>query len=496
MSKPQVILRDRLYVPAEYVTQEMCDEFESQVPIGYDKGSKKEIFTTIQHFQVTQLTRDQTMYTFNRGDLAKIQRVFGPTLDIVDQRVSMPMLHDLKIVFPDGRWWKDYQPDAIDMLMQSESGILKAPARSGKSLMLTAAICAEREKTLVMAHQTDLLLQFLDTFEEYTNVAELRAKSGEKIVGIPETWEDFDQLDVAFCTKQTFDHPDNRKHLQDIQRMFGYVLVDEAHLANADLYSMYLNRMWAKKRQGCSATPGIKSMMGVVVENVLGPIIHDIPISAVGRPPIEVRFIHSGISAQRKSLDWIAMMNLLSDAESRNDLIATRMAEQSQAGHTIIGVTDRKRHCQILQKKLQKLGVNTVIFTGDTQNRKHRTKTLNSIRSRTATVMIAMRSMTTGLDVPRADYFHNLLPSANAVGKGEDSGEGGYEQQCSRVLTPFPGKEVAYIDDYIDSIDIAWGCKKVREKTYLKIGAKLVSAVDEEKKQGNLFMAAGNSTEF
>lgn len=495
MSKPQVLLRDRLYVPAEYVTQEMCDEFESQVQIGYDKGAKQPIFQAVQHYQITELSRDQTMFTFNRGDLAKIARVFSPTLDIVDQRVSMPMLHDLKIQFPDGRWWKEYQPDAIDALMRNESGILKAPARSGKSLMLTASICAEREKTIVMAHQTDLLLQFLDTFEEYTNIAELRRQSGSRIIGIPETWEDFDELDVVFCTKQTFDHPDNRKHLPEIQKLFGYALVDEAHLANAELYSQYVNRFWSIKRQGCSATPSIKSMMGVVVENVLGPLIHEIPIDAVGRPPIEVRYIHSGISAARKSLDWIRMLNLLSKAEGRNTLITERMGQQVQEGHTIIGVTDRKDHCKVLQQMLQRVGVNAVIFTGDTQNRKQRTQILNSIRSRSSPVMISMRSMTTGLDVPRADYFHNLLPSANAVQKGEDAGEGGYEQQCSRVLTQFPGKEVAYIDDYIDDIDIAWGCKKAREKTYLKIGARLVGAKDE-KKQLDLVIQSGNSTEF
>lgn len=497
MQKPQIILGDRLYVPAEYVTPEMIDAFESQVQIGYDKIAKTAIYTTLQHYQVTEITRGNTIYTFNRGNMALINSVFGPYFDIVDQRISLPMLHPLKLVFPEGRDWREYQPEAVEALLQKDYGILKAPARSGKTVMLTAAICAEREKTLVLAHQTDLLLQFLDTFEEYTNLLELQAKTGEKIVGLAEEWEDFDTLDVAFCTKQTFDNFKNRQQLPLVQKSFGQVYVDEVHYTSADLYSTYVNRFWAKRRQGCTATTKIKSMLDVQTEFIVGPEIHTIDISEVGRPPIKVRFRMTGISAQRKAYDYISMLTMLAGAEGRNLLMAETIAQQVQAGHTIIGVTDRKNHCKLLQQRLQGLGVNTVIFTGDTQNRKHRKDILNKVRSRTAPVMIAMRSMTTGLDIPRADVFHNLMPSANAVGKGLNQGEGGYEQQCSRVLTQFPGKEVAYIDDWIDNIDIAWGCKKVREKTYAKIGA--IMEIDEKSKpyQPSLFMnSGGSSTEF
>lgn len=500
MNRPKAYLRDRLYVPAEYCSENLLSYFESQVKVGYDPLGKQDIYETLRHYRYLDFGADQQWVAFNRGNLDKIYNLFQHEFEIEDQRIRIDMKHDLRIEFPEGYDFYKYQPDAIDALLMRDFGMLKAPARSGKTLMLTTAICAERQKTIVLAHQTDLLMQCISTFEKFTNLNKLRKQTGEKIIGIPQTWEEFEELDVVFCTKQTFDHPNNKKHLARIQQMFGYALVDEAHLASADLYSQYLNRFWAAKRQGCSATPARKDGLECVVEEIIGPIIHEIPIKSVNRVPVEVKFHFTGVTAKPKSFSYIRLLDFLTNLESRNEMIVKFMEEDVRNGHYIIAVTDRKEHIQTLSKMLESLKIPTVQFTGNLKSPKHREEVLNKMRSGEAKVMLSMRSMTTGLDIPRADYFYNLLPSSNAVRDGKNAGEGGYEQQCSRVLTNFPGKEKAIIRDFIDGIDICWGAKKQREKTYNKIGAVLNTDKEVEKKkeaeQLDLFMKPGSSTTF
>ncbi len=448
----------------------MLDAFQSQIPVGRDPETKEILHTTYYHYERIQLTRDKTVYAFNRGNMDLIRKVFAD-FEIDDQRITCPMRAPLKIQFRDGKTWREYQPAAVESMVDLDYGVLKAPPRAGKTVILSAAICMLREKTIVFAHQTDLLEQMLDTFESFTNLLELRKLRGERIVDFAREWSDFDDLDVVLCTKQTFDHINNKQHLAAIQKMFGQVLVDETHLVPAEIYSKTINRFWAARRQGCTATPKRKDGMDVILDFVMGPVIHEITPQQTKRVPMRVTTIGTGITYRQGS--WPRYLTDLSRMEPRNELICRWIKKDIDQGRTVIAVTDRKPHTYELQRMLENLKIPTVVFNGDFQSRNKRREILDLMRNGEKKVMIAMRNMTTGLDIPRADTFYNLLPSANAVSEGAHAGEGGYEQQCTRVLTEFPGKDEAWCRDFVDSAPIAYACLKQRQKTYTKIGAAI-----------------------
>ena len=480
-SNKKAVLRDRLFVDAEFVTTEMLEAFEIKINVGKDPLSGEDILHTLNHYEQIELTRDQTLYAFNRGDLSKIEKIFHD-FEILDERVSEPMQANLKIKFPEGMSWRDYQPDAIDTISSLDYGILQAPPRSGKTLMLCASVCMERQKTLIFAHQTDLLEQMFETFEKFTNLKDIRT-GGNPVVGFAKSIDDFDRLDVALCTKQTFDNSKNFSKMKVVQKMFGYLIVDEAHFVGAEIYSKLINRFWAKKRQGCSATPKRKDQLDVVIDGVLGPPVHIITPEQTKQVPMKVKIHNTGVNL--KAGMWPRYLTDLSKIESRNNLITHWVHHDVQNGHTVIVVTDRKDHAKTLQLLLKEKGIVSTLFTGDLTSRDRRLAVLNSVRSGEIKVLIAMRSMTTGLDIPIASHFHNTLPSANAVSGGEYEGSGGYEQQCTRVLTDFPGKVEGVVRDYQDFSPIAFGCMKQREKTYAKLKAEVTKekAVTKEIKR-------------
>lgn len=477
------ILRDRLFVSGEFVTEEMLLAYQSELSIGTAPGQDPEtgetilvpIKETINHYQIQYMSADQVLYSFNRGDLNKLYRVFKD-FEIIDERMNEPMRSKLKIRFGEGKGWREYQPDAIEALIQHDYGLLKAPPRSGKTLMMAATICMERQKTIIFAHQTDLLVQLYDTFLEFTNLSDLQAP-GTPVVGFAESIEDFDNLDVVLCTKQTFDHYVNKGMLPIIQKMFGSVWIDECHFLAADVYSKLINRFWAKTRRGVTATPHRKDGMDVVTEGIIGDTVHTITPEQVKQVPIEVFKINTGVKLREKNFTKI--QTVLAENDLRNRLIVDHMKRDVVAGHIIIAVTDRKDHQQEISNLLKEAGIACELFNGDLgANRPLRKKILNRIRNKEVPILICMRGMTTGLDIPCADMFYNMLLSSNAVKEGEWMGEGGYEQQCTRIRTDYPGKTKGLIRDFVDDFGVAYSCWKERKKTYAKLGALIHKSED------------------
>jgi superfamily II DNA or RNA helicase len=490
VKRKKALLRERLYVNAEFVTESMLHEFTEQIEVGEDAHTKEKIYQYYNHYVYNQTTPDEGMYVFNRGDMNKVRTVFSD-FEIIDERLSVEMRHPLKIKFQTGYDWRPYQPDAIDAFLQSDHGLLKAPPRSGKTLMIAATICLEREKTIVFAHQTDLLEQLLDTFYNFTNLEELEEKTGQKIVGFAKDVSDFDELDVVLCTKQTFDHLNNKTLQVAVQRMFGSVYIDEAHFLGADAYSRLINRFQAKSRRGVTATPIRKDGLDVIIKGVVGPVVYEIPVEQVPQVPMSVERINTGIKISYKTFSKI--LTALSESETRNKLIVERMVQDVQDGRTIVSVTDRKEHQDKLQKLLREKGIACELFNGRTNNRKIRKEILGKIRSKQVPILIAMRNMTTGLDIPSADVFYNLLPSANSVKDGIHEGEGGYEQQCTRVRTEYEGKKHCWVRDFVDNFGTAYACWNARKKTYNKIGARILKDKEEEQSEYNKFLAMNDS---
>jgi superfamily II DNA or RNA helicase len=485
------LLRDRLYIDAAYCTDAMYEAYQVIRPIGKDLEGEP-IYQTLSHFEQTQMTHDEMLVAFNRGDMTKLYQIFSG-FDIRDERIEVPMKAPLKIKFPIGKTWKPYQPDAIGAMLNSNYGIMQAPPRSGKSLMMTADICTLRQKSIVFAHQTDLLLQLYDTFEEFTNLKELRTP-GNPIVGFCEDWDDFEKLDVVLCTKQTFDNVLNRPWARVIQKLFGAVYVDEAHFLPGEVYSKLINRFWAKYRRGYTATPHRKDGLDIILDGIMGPVIYQISRETVGFVPMKVSLLNTGVSLG--NLSFVNTLTELAEHPQRNDFIFKHLLDDVKSGHYIIAVTDRKQHGIDMMKRLQSSGVPAAAFNGNNHDRQHRKKILGGMRSGDTKVLMVMRSMCTGLDIPRADCFHNLLPSANAVREGEFAGEGGYEQQCTRIMTPFEGKTVTHVRDYVDSFAKAYQCLAQRKKTYARLGAIMLRGYEKPSLDANIDYGSESSTTF
>lgn len=217
-------LEHKLIVPAHLVPLNALQNFT--VSLKNDEGEMVD-------YAYYYIDYAQNLYYFDRGDLGQIYKTF-PYLTIEDRR-SAPLMNSSNIVTNKGlgltftgKLRENQQPVADALINGLGYGQLKAHPRFGKTVVMVNVVCRLGLKTLMLSHQIDLAKQAYDKFLQYTNVAELEAVAGRKIVGIVDKWEDMLKFDVCIMPYQKFvSGKDKEVWLDKLRNQFGLIFIDE-----------------------------------------------------------------------------------------------------------------------------------------------------------------------------------------------------------------------------------------------------------------------------
>jgi superfamily II DNA or RNA helicase len=448
----KAILAAQFEIPTYMVPWDAMDRFRATIK---DADGEDVNFQFFAHGS-DDLTR------FARGDIPLLKECF-PNIDIEDQRSANPM--KTPITFTGAL--RPNQQKVADKVINGEGfGTISAPPRFGKTVVMTHVTCNLGLKTLFLSHQIDLSKQALKTFYNLTDITDLEYEAGRQLIGIVHKWDDLAKYDVCFMPYQKFAVGKGAPEaLAEYKNEFGLIWIDEAHRSNARRYSQIVGSFNPKYRHGVSATIEIKSKRHVVNNFVLGPIIAK---GVADQVPCQVRLVNTGIHipmrANSDKLFFGKMLNFLASHKDRNDLIVSWIAAYAERQHFCIAVADRVNMLNYIAEKLRHRGIAAKSFHSKAFPRKNqREQLLDECRRGEVTVLIALRSMVVGLDIPRLTAFFSLTPSAN---------QPNYYQELSRVRTPFTEgsyeKKIAYVVDFVDIHPVAKACLSNRRKVYLK----------------------------
>lgn len=454
MTAKEVILDSALRVPSELVPYQVFTDFRTTIK---DREGNE---TNIEFFDYNS---DTDTYSFARGNMVLIRQHFGH-LPIRDLRSRVPMSIN-NFEYPGGTGLnfvgtlRPGQQEVIEQILKVDGfGQLSAPPRFGKTITLVALTCIWKQKALFLSHQQDLSEQMYRSFVKFTNLIDVEYHLGRPVVGIVEKWEDLGNFDVSIMNYQKFVAGKNADQmLLKYKNAFGVTVVDESHRASAACYSKVISNFNPSVRMGVSGTTERKNQMHVINDYVLGPVIakgtaEQVPCSAYGVQT------HTRVPYRPGKLFFTQALTFLSKDKKRNALIMSYLEAYARQGHYIIAVTDRTAHCDLLAKELSLKGIKAEAFhRAKFKNDKDRENCLQRCRTGETQVLIAMRTMVLGLDIPRLTAFFNLLPTANPPN---------YYQELSRVRTPNPGKTTSYLVDFVDSHHILEACYKSRLKVY------------------------------
>lgn len=420
----QATLSSHLYVPREVIKPKHFDRFTYYLTNGY---TQEEV--TIETFD-----HEYHYWAFPRGNLPKLQKVFGRVVEIEDERTAAPFDFRLRWTKDPEKALRDEQRRPLMEWIAHGYGQLKAPARWGKTVWLAALMVKLRQRTLMLAHLIDLAQQLEETIREFTNINELEEERGEQLCGVIEDWsKKAKPYPITLSTYQRFAVSDTgRKVIKRWRDEFGLVIVDECHRCKTELYTEVVGQLNAAYRCGVTATPKRKDGMEVIVNDVLGPVVAE----GLGEQlPVHWSWENTGISIPPFA-NWMTMWKRLAAKKSRNRKIAKKVIEDVRAGHFVLVTTELIAHIHTLKEYIQEIDCDVTVgeLYGKTKNRK---KFREEIKRGEYQVVVAMnRIVELGYNVPRWSCFHNTLPMTNPPN---------WEQRISRIRTPmepaFPGDD-------------------------------------------------------
>ena len=357
----------------------------------------------------------------------------------------------------------DYQENAVSSLIQAQGGILQSKAGSGKTRMGIATICRMGKKTLWLTHTNELLNQSYNAAAEFID---------KKLLGKITAGKMQITDGITFATVQTLSKAD----LNALRYEWDMIVTDEVHRAcgsatKATMFSKVLNNLAARYKYGLSATLHRADGLIKCTYALVGGVAYTVPDSVVNTMQVKIERKDTGVQISRKCLDtdgtlvYARLINYLAEHPARNELITLNIQELACKGHSIILLSDRVEHLNIIYNMLAKPFKEYAVILHGKVKKADREIALEQMRNKEKHILLATYQLAKeGLDVPCLDRLLLVTPVKDyAI----------VVQSVGRIARVCDGKGTPVVYDYVDDIGFLEGMWKKRCTSYRKDGCIL-----------------------
>jgi len=325
---------------------------------------------------------------------------------------------------------RPYQQQAVDAVLKHSFGVLEAGTGSGKTVMALKVIAERKQPTLIIVHNKELLYQWRERIEQFLDIEAGQAGDSKY---------DIQPVTVAIVNTA-------RKHLDSLPSQFGQIIVDECHRVPASLFTDVVNSFDCYFMLGISATAFRREDgMTQIIYTYMGDRVHAVNprVLAESGAVIRPEFIQKQTEFKYGFQgDYAKLIKALAANDKRNSLIADDVAQIVNAGHkgTVLIVSDRVAHCEMLQRKLELQGIESVLLTGRVPS-EERTRIVEEVQKGAIHVLIStLQLIGEGFDCPGLTTLVLSTPIKF---------EGRLLQVAGRIMRPSENKK-AQIIDYVD----------------------------------------------
>lgn len=383
--------------------------------------------------------------TYLREDEGKVyvpRGYAGQLLDLCNRMNVRYDLNDKRRALPDVPFTftgtlRDFQADAVDALRQRDFGTLAAPTGSGKTVIGLAVIAERKQPALIVVHTRELLYQWIERIEAFLDIPDAEVGiigDGKKTIG--------NKITVALVQSLY-------KCAKDVAPDIGQLVIDECHRAPSRVFAEAVIRFDCKYQLGLSATPYRRDRLSRLIYWFIGDIRHEIKRDTLEDTGDILKAEVITRETEFRTLlnpseEYSRMLSELTQDRRRNALIASDVAaEASNGGGICLILSDRKIHCEELQRILaEHHHIDSDVLTGNLP-------------------ISARKDIVTRLN---AGEIKVLIATGQLVGEGFDCRalstlflatpikfQGRVIQYLGRILRPALGKEKPRVYDYVDS---------------------------------------------
>jgi superfamily II DNA or RNA helicase len=383
-----------------------------------------------------------------RDVVLSFRKTKGIGLRIIDRRSMLP-----ERSFHFQGKLRDYQIQAVDNLCRHEFGVLEAGTGSGKTVIALAVIARRKQPTVIFVHTKELLYQWRDRINEFLDIEAGLIGDGR-----------FELQDVTVAIVNSA-----RKKLADLTGRFGHLVVDECHRVPASLFTEVVTAFDCRYSLGLSATAFRSDGLTNLIYYFLGTYRHQVDqlqllqSGAVLKPKFIQRptTFHYGYRGNYQKLIKALTLNA-----ERNALIVADIAREAKNGKgTLLVVSDRVAHCQLLHGALLEGGIAPVLLIGSLPQEK-RTQLVQEIREGKHQIVLAtIQLIGEGFDCPGLETLFLTTPLKFS---------GRILQVVGRILRPVSGKKPK-VFDYLDPVGVLMRSARQR----LRLFGEEASVIEE-----------------
>jgi superfamily II DNA or RNA helicase/very-short-patch-repair endonuclease len=334
------------------------------------------------------------------------------------------------------------QQVAANTLLKHDTGVLAATTAFGKTVVAAWLIAARGVNTLVLVHRQQLLEQWVERLALFLAVPTKsigRLGGGRKrLTGT---------LDVALVQSLV-----RHERVRDDVAQYGHLVVDECHHLSARSFELVARRAKARYVVGLSATLTRKDGHHPIIFMQCGPVRHrvDAREQAATHPfthqvivrPTGFHAPHGGSGNPRA--DFQQLFAALTADVARNAMICDDVLQAASAGRSILVVTERTEHLELLAARLLPQVPHAVVLRGGMSRRKLReglAQLAATTSDRKPLLLATGRFIGEGFDDSRLDTLFVTLPV---------SWHGTVAQYVGRLHRLHQGKREVTVYDYAD----------------------------------------------
>ena len=317
------------------------------------------------------------------------------------------------------RWEQQEVVDKFFSRGRARSGILQAPCGWGKTFTGCEIISSNKTKTLVLVHTKLLFRQWIEELERQIPTVKI-GRIGDGL------------FDIQDITVGIYKSIYNRR--DELENSFSMILVDEAHLCPAEMFSTALNSLNAKVKIGISATPRRKDGKHVFLSDYFSPFMVEArDPRQLQDPVVQVKRTDFRFPVIDPKRDWSRQLNKLCGNKDYLKAIANFAKSQIVIGRCPLILGERVQ----MLKDLQELIPESVCLIGESDE-STRSDVLQNVGGKYKCVL-STKLFDEGISCHRLDTLYLTCPSNNPIK---------LEQRVGRIIREHPEKQIPMIVDF------------------------------------------------
>lgn len=434
------VLAQRLFVDKTGLSSRLVSQIKRLAAFQNPEFHKKQsmrLSTALTPRVISCAEESESHVALPRGCLEEARALLaegGACLDLTDERSDgeeVPFSFQGTLTYD--------QEQAVEALLQHDTGMFVAPPGTGKTVVGASIAAARGRSTLILVHRRHLLEQWREQLSRFLglDVAEIgRIGAGKRRAN--------GHLDVAM-----FQSLVKKGRVDDRVASYGHVLVDECHHVGAVSFERVLSEVRARYVTGLTATPERRDGLHPILRMQIGPVRFRIdPRSKAARRRFEQQLLVRETGFRPVDLDPDAAIQTVYAAlaadEARNQLLFDDVLASLEEGRSPIVLTERRDHLEDLAHRFRGFTRNLVVLHGGMKAAQRRAalEQLANIPVDEERLLLATgRYLGEGFDDARLDTLFLALPV---------SWKGTLVQYAGRLLRTHPGKHVIQVYDYVD----------------------------------------------